>query len=387
MKTGIYKTVFADIWEQEWFLDLTSEEKIVILNVMTARYNRQIGVYLPVARFQAMQCGITVNEFNNIVDSFVRRGILLRSPITGEIAIPSYLVEHFGKGGEPAMHLLNNEAGSVKDQVFLQSFLQKNLDEAKTRKDLSVNKTLLDFLKRYLATSDVPSTAENDAAADSPSNQPSELVAHETEKPLFPSIIRDEPGETLSAIKKPDEQQNIAEPILPTSCITSNSVSPSPFRQKNESKSPKSELTIDSILNFGKYAREGKSYLEIAEEDPEYAQWWVENEDVRNPQIRQLFNRALTKAKGALPIQDCQIEDFQDMYPMNCQNESAMLILSGFTCEEADGMLTFLEECDDMKWAFVDEIPEADYFLKHWRELREKGLNNGYSVDNYLPFD
>ena len=50
MKTGIYKTVFADIWEQEWFLDLTSEEKIVLLNVMTARYNRQIGVYLPVAK-------------------------------------------------------------------------------------------------------------------------------------------------------------------------------------------------------------------------------------------------------------------------------------------------------------------------------------------------
>ena len=378
MKTGVYKTVFADLWEQEWFLDLTDEEKIVFLNVMTARYNRQIGVYLPVARFQAMQCGITVNEFTSILDGFVRRGILLRSPTTGEIAIPSYLVEHFGKGGEPAIHILNNEAGSVKDQAFLQSILQKSLDEAKTRKDLSVNNTLLDFLKRYLATSDVPSSAENDSSSNAPPDQPSAITVHESETPLSPSVNWDEPEEPLSAVKNLDEQQNEAEPSRSASCISSSRASPSPSRPKDESVASKAELTIDSIFNAGKYAGKDKSYLEIANEDPGYAQWWVENEDVRNPQIHLLFKLALAKARGELPILDCQIKKFQETYPPKYQNDSAMRILSGFTYEEAESMLTFLYGCVDMNWAFVDEIPKADYFLIHWEELRKEWIHKGY---------
>ncbi len=364
MKTGIYKTVFADIWEQEWFLDLPLDEKIVFLNLMTSRYNRQIGVYLPVARFQAMQCGISTEQFGAIVDGFVQRGLLKRSPITGEIAIPSYLIEHFGKGGEPAKKLLENEAGSIKDQVFLQKVLQKNLDDAKRRRDLSVNKTLLDFIDNYLASSVCYTPAVDGEPVDTPTK------VYEENEATAP----------LAAGRK--EEKSL--PDAPRTALNYHPVSRSGSGDKQITED--SDQTIYSLFQNGKYKDDRMSYLDIAREDPDYARWWAEKDDVRNPYIQDLFKCALLQVENEQPIQEYQIQKFKNEYPKQYQNESSIRELSRFTRGEAEKLLAFLWACNDMNWTFVDEIPEADYFVTHWNEMREEGLRNGYPLYNYIPF-
>lgn len=366
MKTGVYKTVYADLWEQDWFLDMTAEEKIVFLNIMTSRYNRQIGVYLPVIRFQAMQCGITKEQFSAIVDGFVERSILLRSTTTGEIAIPSYLIEHFGKGGEPAMNLLNNEAGSVKDQDFLQKILQENLEEIQARKDLSVNKTLLDFLSGYQTSF-------------------KEALNH------TPDIgIDDKCGENIGTelvtVPHMKDDRDVSKPVSFVRHASETSAFRTNTRSADKTDTGGNEPTIYSIFQGGKYADKGKSYLDIARDDPNYARWWTEKKDVHNTRIRELFRLALLEAEDEQPVQDYQIERFREEYPNSYQNETAIKEMSRMTCGEAEGMLSFLWGCNDINWSFVEDIPEADYFVAHWKELRDEGLRNGYSFDNYLPF-
>lgn len=366
MKTGVYKTVYADLWEEDWFLDMTAEEKIVFLNIMTSRYNRQIGVYLPVIRFQAMQCGITKEQFSVIVDGFVERSILLRSTATGEIAIPSYLIEHFGKGGEPAMNLLNNEAGSVKDQVFLQTVLQDNLKELQARKDLSVNKTLLDFLRSYQTSSE--ESLNHPAAID---------VDDKRGESKGPELAAAPHAEGNHIVSKP---ATVVRRSSETSTIRTNP------RSADKTDTGSSEPTIYSVFRGGKYADEGKSYLDIARDDPDYAHWWTEKKDVHNTRIQELFRLALLEAEDEQPVRDYQIERFREEYPNSYQNEAAIKEMSRMTYGEAEGMLSFLWACNDINWSFVEDIPEADYFVSHWNELREEGLRNGYSFDNYLPF-
>ena len=364
MKTGVYKTIFADVWEQDWFLDLTVEEKIVFLNILTSRYNRQIGVYLPVIRFQAMQCGISKEQFIAIIDDFVERGILLRSTVTGEIAIPSYLIEHFGKGGEPAMTLLKNEAGSVKDQIFLQTILYENLSEVNSRKDLSINKTLLDFLGGY-------QKAPTDSLI--PVNQTVVTKVDDRSGPM--TAFADE--ERCGALKSAPAPQHASE-MYPLKA--------KPYSD-HQVDSDRNAATIYSVFQSGKYADEGKSYLDIAREDPGYARWWAEKKDVHNPQIQNLFKRALLVAEEEQSTEENQIEKFKKEYPQSYQNEAALRHLSHMPSDEVSDMLDFLWICNDMNWSFTENIPEADYYVLHWNEMREEGLRNGYPFDIYhLPF-
>lgn len=299
---------------------------------MTSASNKQIGVFLPSRRIQALQCGITTTEWDTIIQKFVDEKWILRSDETGELAIPMYVIEHFGQGGAPAFKLLEGESVKVKDRIFFKAVMKQNLDAYHDRYDIRTNETLSRFLEAIL---------DENHKANSGMEQATDVVPTLDERAA-------------------SEQTDEADPI------------------SMEEDTPKENTTVSrhndihSVFNVAKYAGKGKTYLDIAEEDPLYARFWIEKKDLRNIEYRELFQLALLEIENRNPATDEQIQLFCSTYPKTKLAANIHDRLREIRSGTMRLILEFLQECVKSEWRFISEIPPAEGFLNAWELLKAK---------------
>jgi hypothetical protein len=154
---SIKRVVNTEFWTDKKVVEqFTPEDKYFFLYMLTNPHTTQLGIYQFVYKVAAFETGYNTDTITNLIDRFVKFGVMRVSQFSGEIAIKNFLKHSIIKGGDPVFDLLTKEARAVKDVSLLQFVLEANRNSTNE----TVKKFVTTELKRF--TNEKDNQADND---------------------------------------------------------------------------------------------------------------------------------------------------------------------------------------------------------------------------------
>lgn len=116
---GVKRVVDVEFWGDDRVMDMTPEDKLFFLYLMTNPHTTQLGIYHINKKQMAFELGYSMDTVTNLIDRFEEYGVIRYSEETSEVAIKNYLRHSIVKGGKPVEDLLIKEISKVKDKSLL----------------------------------------------------------------------------------------------------------------------------------------------------------------------------------------------------------------------------------------------------------------------------
>lgn len=119
---AIYRHVHIEFWKDPKVLEeLTPEDKLMFLYLMTNPNTTQIGVYKITKKQIAFELGYSIESVNAILERFENKHKIIKyNNETREIGIKHWGRYNLKKGGKPIMDCIKKELSQVKDKELLE---------------------------------------------------------------------------------------------------------------------------------------------------------------------------------------------------------------------------------------------------------------------------
>ena len=139
---AIFRKIHTEFWRDPKVLEeLTPEDKIFFLYLLTNPNTTQIGIY-PITKKQiSFEIGYSTESVNALIDRFENHHKLIKyNEDTREIAIRNWGKYNLDRGGKPFMDCIDKELKAVKDKSLI-NYVGENIEksELKTLFDKYIN--------------------------------------------------------------------------------------------------------------------------------------------------------------------------------------------------------------------------------------------------------
>lgn len=128
MKNERYVPFLTSLWNDDWFLDLEPDEKLVWINLNHSDLTNDIGIFPSNRRIRAMQSSVSPERWDEIIEKFEWDGKIEVSSVTHEIAVNHYLIDHATQITPVSCPKLYREYWQIQDREFARKKMNENLD-------------------------------------------------------------------------------------------------------------------------------------------------------------------------------------------------------------------------------------------------------------------
>ena len=90
-----YRKLHTTLWTDPFVENLTQEQKLFYLYLITNTKTKQSGIYEITKKYMAFETGFSIKEITELITYFVNDGKILYSEITNEIAIVNWVKHNF----------------------------------------------------------------------------------------------------------------------------------------------------------------------------------------------------------------------------------------------------------------------------------------------------
>ena len=117
---GIKRVVNTDFWTDAKVDEMSRDEKLFMVYLLTNPFSSQLGIYEVSIRQMAFHLCFSVDEVKELLDRFEKKhDMVFYSPETNEIAVKNFLAHSILKGGAPVRDCIIKEMKSVKSKRLI----------------------------------------------------------------------------------------------------------------------------------------------------------------------------------------------------------------------------------------------------------------------------
>ena len=127
---AIYRHVHVEFWKDPRVLEeLTPEDKLFFLYLLTNQNTTQIGVYKITKKQIAFELGFSTETVNSLMDRFINNYKIIKyNNDTREIGIKNWGKYNLNKLGKPMLDCIKSELKSVDDKSLLE-FVKESISK------------------------------------------------------------------------------------------------------------------------------------------------------------------------------------------------------------------------------------------------------------------
>jgi hypothetical protein len=123
-----YRKLHTTFWTDPFVENLTQEQKLFYLYLITNTKTKQSGIYEITKKYMAYETGFSVKEITELITCFVNDGKILYSESTNEIAITNWIKYNFSFS-HSVLKCIETDLYEVKDKELIKSlYTQKYID-------------------------------------------------------------------------------------------------------------------------------------------------------------------------------------------------------------------------------------------------------------------
>lgn len=118
---AIFRTVQVSIWQDDFVIDLTPEEKFFFVYLLTNSRTTQCGIFCLPKRIIEFDTGYNRETVEKLINRFINYGKILYNETTKEIIILSWIKYNF-INSRNTICCINKELKNVKNKGFVKTF-------------------------------------------------------------------------------------------------------------------------------------------------------------------------------------------------------------------------------------------------------------------------
>ena len=124
---AIFRHIQTAFWKDPKIIeDMTPEDRLFFLYILTNPSTTQIGVYNITKKQMAFELGYSIEVINSLVNRFENQHNVIRyNEETREICIINWGKYNLNKGGKPIIDCVKKEVSQVKDKSLLKLIADK----------------------------------------------------------------------------------------------------------------------------------------------------------------------------------------------------------------------------------------------------------------------
>jgi hypothetical protein len=123
-----YRKLHTTFWTDPFVENLTQEQKLFYLYLITNTKTKQSGIYEITKKYMAYETGFSIKEITELITYFVKDGKILYSETTNEIAITNWIKYNFSFS-HSVLKCIETDLYEVKDKDLIKSlYTQKYID-------------------------------------------------------------------------------------------------------------------------------------------------------------------------------------------------------------------------------------------------------------------
>ena len=124
---AIFRHIQTAFWKDPKIIeDMTPEDRLFFLYILTNPSTTQIGVYNITKKQMAFELGYSIEVINSLVNRFENQHNVIRyNEETREICIINWGKYNLNKGGKPIVDCVKKEVSQVKDKSLLKIIADK----------------------------------------------------------------------------------------------------------------------------------------------------------------------------------------------------------------------------------------------------------------------
>lgn len=115
-----YRKLHTTFWTDPFVENLTQEQKLFYLYLITNTKTKQSGIYEITKKYMAFETGFSIKEITELITYFVNDGKILYSETTNEIAIVNW-VKHNLSLSHSVLKCIETDLYEVKDKVLIKT--------------------------------------------------------------------------------------------------------------------------------------------------------------------------------------------------------------------------------------------------------------------------
>lgn len=120
-----YRKLHTTFWTDPFVENLTQEQKLFYLYLITNTKTKQSGIYEITKKYMAFETGFSIKEITELITYFVNDGKILYSETTNEIAIVNW-VKHNLSVSHSVLKCIETDLYEVKDKELIKSLYTKD---------------------------------------------------------------------------------------------------------------------------------------------------------------------------------------------------------------------------------------------------------------------
>lgn len=122
-----YRNIDVDFWQDDYILNLDTDEKLFYLYLLTNGKTTQIGVYPLVMKVIIFETGYSEKVINSFMDKLTKDGKITRNIDTKEIYLTNWYKYNYINKSPKVMNYLWKEWIEIKSFEFKKSVLENML--------------------------------------------------------------------------------------------------------------------------------------------------------------------------------------------------------------------------------------------------------------------
>jgi hypothetical protein len=115
-----YRKLHTTFWTDPFVENLTQEQKLFYLYLITNTKTKQSGIYEITKKYMAFETGFSIKEITELINYFVNDGKILYSETTNEIAIVNW-VKHNLSLPHSVLKCIETDLYEVKDKKLIKT--------------------------------------------------------------------------------------------------------------------------------------------------------------------------------------------------------------------------------------------------------------------------
>lgn len=119
-----YRKLHTTFWTDPFVENLTQEQKLFYLYLITNTKTKQSGIYEITKKYMAYETGFSIKEITELITYFVNDGKILYSETTNEIAIVNW-VKHNLSLSHSVLKCIETDLYEVKDKELIKTLYDK----------------------------------------------------------------------------------------------------------------------------------------------------------------------------------------------------------------------------------------------------------------------
>lgn len=125
---AIFRFIHTDFWTDDYFLELTPEDKYFYIYLLTNGRCSQCGIYSFAVKLASLELGYNEDTVRTLLQRFVDYGKILYSKATGEVMILNWYKYNLNLKNKNTRVCINTCLKKVKNKEFLNKFYELCID-------------------------------------------------------------------------------------------------------------------------------------------------------------------------------------------------------------------------------------------------------------------